>query len=223
MLFYLQVYILCPVFLRFGGSICRCLVRWVDAPILEDPDDCSYWVPPQHIGGDKFNQSEITETIMCSKCLDDSETKYYSEKIMGLHNKPLLEIWTLGDPRFNDKENPLFAPHQSPDDDWRTILTVELYRDFYNYAHYKYGSADSKCSECLNLKKKRDKVIHVCRPSKKKKKKQNQEEFKKDLEEVKECIDSLESLGSSVDCETKIKDILKEKPRVREALEEVKC
>lgn len=196
----------------------------MDAPILEDPNDNSYWIPPQSQGADKGSKPEVTETVMCSNCLDVSSTKYFHEKILGKNNGPAsLEFWTLGDPRFNDPENPLFAPHLSPKDDWRDVLDVDVYREFFNYARYKYGGPEDKCSECQNLKKKRDKFINVCRATKKKKKKstQEQEELLKDLKEVREHIHSVEE-QENVCSEEKLEHILKDKPRIREALHKVR-
>ncbi|XP_053377754.1 calponin homology domain-containing protein DDB_G0272472-like isoform X2 [Mercenaria mercenaria] len=220
---YLKVYILSPVYLRFGGSVCRCLIRWMEAPQMDDPNDDSYWVPPQPNLVDK-SRDETIETTMCSNCVDDCGTRYFREKIMGSKKGPTsMDFWTLGDPRFKDGENPLFAPHLNPDDDWRDLLTVEMFRDFYNYAKFKYGSPEDKCKECQRLKKKRDKFIHVCKQNKKKKKQEtkDKEELIKDLKEVRNRIDELEEDGElHSDYEARIQDIIKDKPRVREALEE---
>lgn len=219
----LQVYILCPVFLRFGGSVCRCLIRWMDAPTMDDPNDDSYWVPPQPIPCDKSREDTI-ETTMCSSCVDDCGTKYFREKIMGNRKGPIsMSFWTFGDPRFNDPENPLFAAHLNPANDWRELLSVDMFRDFYNYAKFNYGTAEEKCSECQRLKKKRDKFIHVCKASKKKKKKESKEkeELIKDLKDVRCRIDQLDNDDICDDYEAKIQELIQDKPRVREALAEV--
>lgn len=214
----LQVYILCPVFLRFGGSVCRCLIRWMDAPTMDDPNDDSYWVPPQPVPSDKSREDTI-ETTMCLNCVDDCGTKYFQEKIMGDQKGPIsMTFWTLGDPRFNDPENPLFAAHLNPADDWRHLLSVDMFRDFYNYAKFKYGTADEKCNECQRLKKKRDKFIHVCKVNKKKKK-----QMSKDREEliVRSRIEQLNDADICDDDEAKIQTLILDKSRVCESLAEV--
>lgn len=211
------------MYLRFGGSICRCLGRWMEAPILEDPSDNSYWEAPVPLSGEETPPSEGPETL-CSGCLDDIETKYYKERFMGKANGPtLLEFWTLGDPRFNDENNPLYAPNISPDIDWREKLDEDSYRQFYRYARDKYSNPENKCKECQNLKQKRDKCIHVCSVTKIKKKKHTKEQkaLFKDLVEVKECIDHLQQFGNHADYEATVQDLLQKKPRVRKALEEV--
>ncbi|XP_052779553.1 uncharacterized protein LOC128216891 isoform X2 [Mya arenaria] len=192
---YLKVYILSPVYLRFGGSICRCLIRWTEAQQM-DPKDESYWIPPQPQTETQSGNAEAAETIMCSSCIDFCGTIYFKEKIMGYRGGPVsFCFWRKGDPRFNDPNNPLYAPHLSKDDDWRDLLTIDMFRDFFNYVRYTYGSESDKCDECQDLKKKRDKVIHVCRASKKKKKKpaKEKEELIKDLKEV-ERKEKLEKL-----------------------------
>lgn len=216
---------MCPVYLRFGGSICRCLLRWIDAPIQLDPEDNTYWIQPQSPAADNTADAEAVESVMCTKCLDESSEIYFREKIMGALDGPrCLDFWTLGDPRFNDSENPLFAPRQCPASDWRELLTVDIFRNFYNYARYKYGADKDKCSECQSLKKKRDKFIHVCRVSKQKKKKEakDHEQLVKDLKEVKECIEQIEELGTKAQFEEKMQELIRKKPLVREVLEEVR-
>ncbi|WAR25533.1 hypothetical protein MAR_011237 [Mya arenaria] len=155
---YLKVYILSPVYLRFGGSICRCLIRWTEAQQM-DPKDESYWIPPQPQTETQSGNAEAAETIMCSSCIDFCGTIYFKEKIMGYRGGPVsFCFWRKGDPRFNDPNNPLYAPHLSKDDDWRDLLTIDMFRDFFNYVRYTYGSESDKCDECQDLKKKRDKV-----------------------------------------------------------------
>lgn len=204
--------------------MCRCLIRWMDAQNMTDPNDDSYWVPPQPSLIEKL-RDETIEVAMCENCADDCGTRFLREKIMGNKKGPVsMDFWTLGDPRFEDKDNPLFAPHLNPDDDWRNVLTVDMFKDFYNYARFKYGMPDDKCNECHRLKKKRDKFIHVCKVNKKKKKQEtrDKEELIKDLKEVRSRIDELEEGDiQGEDYEARIKDIIKDKPRVREALEEV--
>ena len=142
-----------PIYLRFGGSACRCLRRWLDAPTLEEGDE-SYWVPPEIlINGKDNNRSNV---IMCERCLDDCSTKYFREKLNGKKCGPsFINYWTLGDPRFNDEENPLYAPYLSESSDWRETLSADQFRDFLHYAKFKYGSESDKCQECLILSSKK--------------------------------------------------------------------
>ncbi|KAL4226078.1 hypothetical protein ACF0H5_014066 [Mactra antiquata] len=219
---YLKVYILCPVYLRFGGSVCRCLIRWMDAEIMTDPTDDSYWTPPQAQATTESTPEETIETTMCSKCIDDCGTKYFHEKIMGNNKDPVsLSFWTKGDPRFNDSDNPLFAPHMDPNEDWRNGVSAEMFRDFYNYAKFKYGEG---CSGCTRLKKKRDKVIHVCKASKRKKKQQvknDQELLIQDLREFRDRINEFDDDSDKApECEEYIHEVMKDKPRLKEFLDE---
>lgn len=142
-----------PIYLRFGGSACRCLRRWLDAPTLEEGDE-SYWVPPEIlINGKDNNRSNV---IMCERCLDDCSTKYFREKLNGKKGGPsFINYWTLGDPRFNDEENPLYAPYLNESSDWRETLSADQFRDFLHYAKFKYGSESDKCQECLILSSKK--------------------------------------------------------------------
>lgn len=218
---YLKVYILCPVYLRFGGSVCRCLIRWMEAPQMDNPNDDSYWIPPQPAPVEK-STDETVETTMCSACVDDCGTRYFHERIMGTDKGPIsLVFWKLGDPRFNDPDNPLFAPHLDPSEDWRATLTVDSFRDFFNYARYKYGSAKDRCTVCQRMKKKNDRFLHVCKASKKKKNMtKDKVELIKDLREVRTRINELEEEDMLDDYQERIHNIIKEKPRVKEALEE---
>jgi hypothetical protein len=69
--------------------------------------------------------------------------------ISGKNDGPkFIDSWTKGDPRFNDKKNPLYNKIANADSDWRSSLTVEDFRDFVFYANNKYGE---KCSDCLSL------------------------------------------------------------------------
>lgn len=87
---YLKVYTLTPVFLRFGGSVCRCLVRWIEAESMDRNDD-SYWIPPSpHIPDKSTCVYDTVENVMCSKCIDECGEKFFKEKICG----------NAGGPRF---------------------------------------------------------------------------------------------------------------------------
>ncbi|XP_061187815.1 uncharacterized protein LOC133195863 [Saccostrea echinata] len=151
---YLKVYVVSPIYLRFGGSVCRCLRRWLDAPSMEEGDE-SYWIPPENLTYGK--EKPRSTVVMCKPCLDDCSTKYFREKLTGKRNGPIfIDYWTLGDPRFNDENNPLYAPLSNEFSDWRDSLSVEKFRDFLHYAKFKYGTESNKCQECLDLSRKRE-------------------------------------------------------------------
>ncbi|XP_052082387.1 uncharacterized protein LOC127720014 [Mytilus californianus] len=142
---YLKVYILSPVYLRFGGSVCRCLKRWMDAPPIEFNDE-SYWTAPAPESDIKKKESKV---IMCSSCLDECGTLYFQEKLCGKNDGPkFIESWSKGDPRFNDKKNPLYNKIADPESDWRSSLSVEDFRDFVYYSNNSFGE---KCSDCIAL------------------------------------------------------------------------
>ena len=157
----LQVYILCPIFMRFGGSVCRCLEKWLTAEIQEDPNDDSYWIPPKEQTKEK-PQDLANEICMCDECVEDCGEKFFKEKIDGQANGPqFLKFWKLGDPRFNDPDNPLFAPHMDPLTDWRNSLTAETFKEFLYYAKDKYGSDEDKCEECTKIRNHRDSILKI--------------------------------------------------------------
>ena len=140
--------------MRFGGSICRCLEKWLVAPIQDDPNDDSYWVHPQPQVKEKSEHSITQGIVMCEKCIEDCGDKFFNEKILGRPGGPLfLDCWKLGDPRFKDQNNPLFAPHMDPLSDWRNTLTVESFREFLFYAKAKYGGREDRCDTCFELRK----------------------------------------------------------------------
>lgn len=109
----------------------------MDAPTLDEGDE-SYWVPSEIlING---NGNKCSNVIMCEKCLDDCSTKYFHEKFNGKRNGPsFVSYWRLGDPRFNDEKNPLYAPFMDELSDWRDSLTGDNFRDFLHYAKFAYG------------------------------------------------------------------------------------
>ncbi|XP_078678884.1 uncharacterized protein LOC144914646 isoform X2 [Branchiostoma floridae x Branchiostoma belcheri] len=42
---YVKVYFLIPLYVKFGGSVCRCLRHWLDADEIDSSDE-SYYIPP---------------------------------------------------------------------------------------------------------------------------------------------------------------------------------
>ena len=148
--------------MRFGGSICRCLERWLLAP-NQDPNDDSYWVPPQrHIQEKSDHKNCIHEIVMCEKCIEDCGERYFKEKILGNPVQPIfIDSWKLGDPRFNDCDNPLFAPHVEPFSDWRDCVTAEAFREFVYYSKNAYGNEEDKCSACTELRHHKEKVLQL--------------------------------------------------------------
>lgn len=181
---YLKVYVVSPIYLRFGGSAIRCLRRWLDAPTLDEGDE-SYWVPSEIlING---NANKCSNVIMCEKCLDDCSTKYFREKFNGKRNGPsFVSYWKLGDPRFNDEKNPLYAPFMNELSDWRDTLTGDNFRDFLHYAKFAYGSDSDKCQECLILSSRKcdpmDSItVGECKSEGRKKKKKRKKKNKAKL------------------------------------------
>ncbi|XP_062574312.1 uncharacterized protein LOC134236151 [Saccostrea cucullata] len=192
---YLKVYVVSPIYLRFGGSVCRCLRRWLDAPTMEEGDE-SYWVPPENQSNG--NEKPRSTVIMCKPCLDDCSTKYFREKISGKRNGPsFIDYWTLGDPRFNDKNNPLYDLSANEFSDWRDTLSIEKFRDFVHYAKFQYGDESNKCQECLNLSNKREDPMDSisvadCRSDgHKKKKRKKKSKVKPTADDVDNDIDDL--------------------------------
>lgn len=187
------MYILSPVYLRFGGSVCRCLKRWMEAPPTEINDD-SYWTPPVLESDMKKKESKV---IMCSNCLDECGTLYFQEKLCGKNDGPkFIDSWTKGDPRFNDKKNPLYNKIANADIDWRSSLTVEDFRDFVFYANNTYGE---KCSDCLSLTN--NCPIHNCTDTtekKKRKRKKKKKEKEKEVDLTKK-EDELEKLVNHIE------------------------
>ena len=145
--------------MRFGGSVCRCLEKWLTAEIQQDPNDDSYWIPPKEQTKEK-PVDLANDIVMCEKCVEDCGEKFFNEKILGQPKGPqFLKFWKLGDPRFNDSDNPLFAPHMDPLKDWRNSLTAESFREFLYYAKEKYGAEEDKCEECTGLREHRDNIL----------------------------------------------------------------
>ncbi|KAK3612008.1 hypothetical protein CHS0354_021683 [Potamilus streckersoni] len=190
---YVKVYILCPVYLRFGGSVCRCLTKWIDSPPMSPLDD-SYWVPPSpHTEKPIRNTSCHGGSHMCTNCMDDCGTKYFKEKICGGPDGPkFLDFWQLGDPRFNDTENPLYDLKANRLSDWRDDVSVEQFRAFFQYAKFKYGKEMDQCKECSDLRQNPGKMFRVCQDSthkKKKKKKKNKKQKEKEAEKLEDLTE----------------------------------
>jgi len=200
--------------------VCRCLTRWVTADSMDANDD-SYWIQPVPVAETRPAGAEGGEVVMCTACADECGTLYFKERIMGNRGGPVtIPCWKLGDPRFNDSKNPLFAPHMSRNEDWRDMLTIDMFRDFFNYTRFHYGEEKDRCSECHNLKKKRDNLLSVCRASKKKKKKSKEKDaLVKDLKDVKDKLEKLEVTGTNT--EVSVGALLKNKPQVLQALQAV--
>lgn len=146
-----QVYLLTPVYMRFGGSVCRCLEMWKGAMEI-DPEDDSYWTPPQplNIGESKGS------TLLCPVHLQDCNMKYYQEYVAGDPRRALFlpEAWGIGNPRLEDPENPLYDEVAAFMPDWRYGLTCEKFQEFMAYCSSKYVPPEEQCPECRALAKK---------------------------------------------------------------------
>ncbi|KAL5013640.1 hypothetical protein ScPMuIL_007910 [Solemya velum] len=159
----LKVYILTPVYLRFGGSVCRCLDRWMHA-ISQDPNDESYWIPPR----DKqcLATSTTENTNICTNCQEEFSEKFFKEKISGNPEGPkYVNFWLGGDPRFIDPKNPLFCLNSPRGSDWRLDITVPEFVKFCNYVMLTYTPDSEKCKLCMSMVGQTDML-----PKKKKKK-----------------------------------------------------
>ncbi|KAK3102240.1 hypothetical protein FSP39_009846 [Pinctada imbricata] len=177
---YLKVYILSPIYLRFGGSVCRCIKKWLDAPEIH-PDDESYWTPPN---GSTPCPRKVYLDIMCTPCLDACWDLYNKEKSSGNEKGPkYITCWKLGDPRFNDPKNPLYNLSAAKRSDWREDLKFEDFRDFLHFAKLKYGTDSEKCQDCLLLANCEDENATECPLEKQKKKKKKKKNKKKQNEE----------------------------------------
>ncbi|XP_021360403.1 uncharacterized protein LOC110454914 [Mizuhopecten yessoensis] len=181
---YVKVYVLSPIYLRFGGSVCRCLKKWMDAPSQDCKDD-SYWIPPSPQHQIEEESTTKAPVLMCTNCLDDCGTRYFKERICGQQNGPkFLDYWKLGDPRFNDPDNPLYNKKADRDSDWRDRLSPEDFRDFTHFAKFKYGTEEEKCKDCLSLVDKDDGYVTNVNQKKDNDKKKKKKKKKKDKEEI---------------------------------------
>ncbi|XP_013410218.1 axoneme-associated protein mst101(2) [Lingula anatina] len=160
---YVKVYFLLPLYIKFGGSVCHCLRRWLDAPET-DPMDDTYWTPPKsesnyykYVGQKEKPQTEVDHGRLvpvkpkyglhsCYFFPDDYDIDvecYVQERLNGAYNKPLFVLdWAHGDPRFyKDPENPLYDPTAQPGTDWRDRIMFPDYYYFREYVHRKFGPA----------------------------------------------------------------------------------
>ncbi|KAH3816663.1 hypothetical protein DPMN_118183, partial [Dreissena polymorpha] len=217
---YMKVYILSPVYLRFGGSVCRCLTKWMEAPNMEDPNDDSYWVIQQPL----TEEPPIpVPNGMCKTCVTLCDEKFHFETIKGSKDKPIhVKFWKFGDPRFNDENNPLYSPTSCPQNSWNETLTKESYREFYHYCRSTYASEDDVCPGCTHLSKKEE----VDQGGKKKKKKakakpkDEKEELVKDLNAVKEKLFECARTGANM--EENVEKLISQKPRLLGVVNEVR-
>lgn len=131
------------IYLRFGGSVIRCLRRWLDVLILDEGDEF-YWVSSEiFING---NSNKCSNVIMCEKCLDDCSIKYFYEKFNGKKNGlSFVSYWRLGDSRFNDEKNFFYVFFMDELSDWRDLLIGDNFRDFLYYVKFVYGLDLDKC------------------------------------------------------------------------------
>ncbi|CAH1265407.1 Hypp3177 [Branchiostoma lanceolatum] len=49
---YVKVYFLIPLYVKFGGSVCRCLRHWLEADEIDSADE-SYYIPPDVVNSDQ--------------------------------------------------------------------------------------------------------------------------------------------------------------------------
>ncbi|XP_069109360.1 uncharacterized protein [Argopecten irradians] len=181
---YVKVYVLSPIYLRFGGSVCRCLKKWMDAP-SQDCKDESYWIPPSPKPEIEDSSTTKAPVLMCTNCLDDCGTRYFKERICGKIDGPqFLDYWKLGDPRFNDPDNPLYNKKADRESDWRDRLSPEDFRDFIHFAKFKYGTDEEKCRDCLSLVDKEDGYVTNVNQKRDNEKKKKKKKKKKDKEEI---------------------------------------
>ncbi|XP_060078473.1 uncharacterized protein LOC132557961 [Ylistrum balloti] len=181
---YVKVYVLSPIYLRFGGSVCRCLKKWMNAP-SQDCEDESYWIPPstqRQIADECTTKAPV---LMCTNCLDDCGTRYFKERICGQKDGPkFLDYWKLGDPRFNDPDNPLYNKKADRDSDWRDRLSPEDFRDFVHFAKFKYGTDEERCRDCSSLVDKDDGYVTNVNQKRDNDKKKKKKRKKKDKQEI---------------------------------------
>ncbi|KAK7101833.1 uncharacterized protein [Littorina saxatilis] len=152
---YIRVYLLTPVYMRFGGSIVRSLVNWKDADEI-DPSDESYYTPPLPIEYKKPTPAEADCTsVLCPVHLTDCDTKFYQVALSAPHAPIALEFWTLGDPRFEVPENPLYDPTACRKTDWREGLTMEKFSEWYCWCIFSdiITKPENQCADCRARRK----------------------------------------------------------------------
>ncbi|XP_041348944.1 uncharacterized protein LOC121368327 [Gigantopelta aegis] len=148
-------------------------MKWIKADYM-DPSDDSYWTPP----GPAVEQTEDKHSdeppkhLLCEQCIDLCATLYLREKFYGDESGPkFLEFWSRGDPRFNDRCNPLYNPVAFSDTDWRDDCEIEDYQEFFCYVRAKYEREKDMCVRCLELQKEEKSTKKPKKKKKKKKKK----------------------------------------------------
>ncbi|KAK7485118.1 hypothetical protein BaRGS_00023658, partial [Batillaria attramentaria] len=158
---YVRVYLLSPVYMRFGRSIVRCLELWKDAPEI-DPSDDSYYIPPAPLEPrtDDSPDSPQKGPLLCAAHLEDCNMKYYQQFVVGSPNTPVaLDIWGTGDPRRCEPGNPLYNPAAPLLSDWRIGLTCEKFQEFYIYCSTNFVKPEEQCADCRSLAKKARKKL----------------------------------------------------------------
>ncbi|ESP04589.1 hypothetical protein LOTGIDRAFT_237326 [Lottia gigantea] len=182
---YIKVYILFPVYMRLCGSVCRCLIRWMDAE-NQDSDDESYWTPPEPIKQEDNDDQDSTEylnrVLMCESCIEECGVLYLKEKQAGSPEGPQhLPLWMFGNPRFEEEENPLYDP-DFLHSDWREGMNIDEFRDFIYFLKICYGKADDKCKTCEQIRQKKERMLAKSEEdeNKKRKKKKRKNKKKKD-------------------------------------------
>ena len=150
-----QVYLLTPVYMRFGGSICRCLSKWKDAKEM-DPMDDSYFTPPPPIKPNPSHEELNSTSVLCDHHLQDCILKFCQQFVMGNPTCPVsLDFWGTEDPRFVEQGNPLWNPDACPKSDWREGLTRQKFEEFYSWCIFSdsLSKRENQCQGCHALKK----------------------------------------------------------------------
>ncbi|XP_076447642.1 uncharacterized protein LOC143284645 [Babylonia areolata] len=198
---YVKVYILTPVYMKFGGSIVRCLTKWMETTEEIDPDNDSYFVPPAPI---EMNTSLCSKhccvaspssaaNMLCAYHLEDCNSKFHEQFVKGLPSTPVhLGFWERKDPRFSEPDNPLWNPGAELDSDWRDGLTLDKFQEFYAWCSFSEAivKPEDQCQDCRTRKKSKKK-------NKKKKKKAACSLVDFGYDEVTIALDSTESGNES--------------------------
>ncbi|KAL8587160.1 hypothetical protein ACOMHN_026127 [Nucella lapillus] len=164
---YIKVYLLTPVYMKFGGSIVRCLTKWMEAEEIS-PDDDSYFVRPTPIEINtplcpkhpRCTPSPPPSAVLCAYHLDDCTRKFSLQFLKGVPSSPVdLGFWEKKDPRFCYPENPLWNPGAGTNSDWRTGLTIEKFREFYAWCSFSDDimRKEDQCQDCRARKKSKKK------------------------------------------------------------------
>ncbi|KAK6175305.1 hypothetical protein SNE40_013794 [Patella caerulea] len=205
---YVKVYVLFPVYLRLCGSVCRCLMKWMDAP-KQDSDDDSYWMPPEPIEPtliDSKSEEESTlylnRVLMCESCIEKCGILFLKEKQFGSPDGPMhLPLWKFGNPRLEDSENPIYEASFSKSD-WRDGLVIDEFRDFIYYLKIRYGQPDDKCKSCEKIRNTKERMMALSddkAAKKKKKRSRKNKEFVEVGKEIENFMDSISGSGPKVE------------------------